>query len=141
MILVFFLSLNALFLNLLHFLLSRQLFEMLVNKVSMHDIQNFKIHVLEWQFSLILNYFAVLISFLHVEDPNLKWNSSCGVNSTRTELSWKLFLYYFFSGFHAVTTWWTIYKHCKTQLVKICTEAKSCKGMVCTSTYYLKENE
>ena len=68
----FFSGLNALFLNLLHFLLSRQLFEMLVNKVSMHDIQNFKIHVLEWQFSLILNYFAVLISFLHVEDPNLK---------------------------------------------------------------------
>ena len=77
---------------------------MLVNKVSMHDIQIYKIHVLDWQFSLFLNYFAVLISFLHAEDPNLKRNSSRGVNSTRTEPSWKLFLYYFFSGFHAVTT-------------------------------------
>ena len=95
---VFFKGLNALFLNLLHFLQSRQLFEMLVNMISMHDIQNFKIHVLEWQFSLFLNYFAVLISFLHAEDPNLKWNSSYGVNSTRTEPSWKLFLYFFFQA-------------------------------------------
>ena len=68
---------------------------MSVNKVSMHDIQNFKIHVLEWQFSLFLNYFAVLISFLHAEDPNLKRNSSCGVNCTKTEPSWKLLLYLF----------------------------------------------